>query len=107
MHSTTKYLNGHSDMLGGIVIVGESAELRERMAFLQTPSARFRDRSIPFWLCVGSKRSRCAWSGNRPRRYASRIGLWNIRGSSGCIIQALPLTHSMSWRAGKCAHSAR
>ena len=35
MHSTTKYLNGHSDMVGGIVIVGENAELRERMAFLQ------------------------------------------------------------------------
>ena len=35
MHSTTKYLNGHSDMIGGIVIVGENAEVRERMAFLQ------------------------------------------------------------------------
>ena len=35
MHSTTKYLNGHSDMVGGIVIVGENVELRERMAFLQ------------------------------------------------------------------------
>jgi cystathionine gamma-lyase len=35
MHSTTKYLNGHSDMVGGVVIVGDDAELRERMAFLQ------------------------------------------------------------------------
>jgi cystathionine gamma-lyase len=35
MHSTTKYLNGHSDMVGGMVIVGDNAELRERMAFLQ------------------------------------------------------------------------
>jgi cystathionine gamma-lyase len=35
MHSTTKYLNGHSDMVGGIVIVGENAELRDRLAFLQ------------------------------------------------------------------------
>jgi cystathionine gamma-lyase len=35
MHSTTKYLNGHSDMVGGIVVVGENATLRERMAFLQ------------------------------------------------------------------------
>jgi cystathionine beta-lyase/cystathionine gamma-synthase len=35
MHSTTKYLNGHSDMIGGIVVVGENAELREQMAFLQ------------------------------------------------------------------------
>ena len=35
MHSTTKYLNGHSDMVGGMLVVGDNAELRERLAFLQ------------------------------------------------------------------------
>ena len=35
MHSATKYLNGHSDMIGGVAVVGENAELRERLAFLQ------------------------------------------------------------------------
>src|SRR5215469_14587201 len=35
MHSATKYLNGHSDMVGGMLVVGESAEIRERLAFLQ------------------------------------------------------------------------
>jgi len=35
MHSATKYLNGHSDMVGGMVIVGDNADLAERMAFLQ------------------------------------------------------------------------
>jgi cystathionine gamma-lyase len=35
VHSTTKYLNGHSDMVGGSVVVGERAELRERLGFLQ------------------------------------------------------------------------
>jgi cystathionine gamma-lyase len=35
MHSTTKYLNGHSDIVGGIVVVGENDELRDRMSFLQ------------------------------------------------------------------------
>lgn len=34
LHSATKYLNGHSDMVGGIVVAG-NAELAERMAFLQ------------------------------------------------------------------------
>ena len=34
MHSTTKYLNGHSDMVGGIAVVGDNAELRQKMAFL-------------------------------------------------------------------------
>ena len=35
VHSTTKYLNGHSDMVGGCVVVGENADLRDRMKFLQ------------------------------------------------------------------------
>ncbi len=34
MHSATKYLNGHSDMVGGILVVGDNAALREELAFL-------------------------------------------------------------------------
>ncbi|WP_133137084.1 trans-sulfuration enzyme family protein [Legionella rowbothamii] len=35
MHSATKYLNGHSDVISGVVVVGDNADLIERMAFLQ------------------------------------------------------------------------
>ncbi len=35
MHSATKYLNGHSDMVGGMLVVGDDAELAEQVAFLQ------------------------------------------------------------------------
>lgn len=35
MHSATKYLNGHSDMVGGLLVVGDNAELAEQLAFLQ------------------------------------------------------------------------
>ncbi|MBP9756923.1 MAG: cystathionine gamma-synthase [Phenylobacterium sp.] len=35
MHSTTKYLSGHSDIVGGCLVVGENAELLERLSFLQ------------------------------------------------------------------------
>ena len=35
LHSATKYLNGHSDMVGGMVVVGDDAPLAEQMAFLQ------------------------------------------------------------------------
>jgi cystathionine gamma-lyase len=34
LHSATKYLNGHSDMVGGVVVVGENKALAEQMAFL-------------------------------------------------------------------------
>ena len=38
VHSTTKYLNGHSDVIGGVAVVGgeaRHAELREQLGFLQ------------------------------------------------------------------------
>ena len=35
LHSATKYLNGHSDVVNGVVVVGDNTELAEKMAFLQ------------------------------------------------------------------------
>ncbi len=35
MHSATKYLNGHSDVVAGVAVVGDNAELADGMKFLQ------------------------------------------------------------------------
>lgn len=35
VHSATKYLNGHSDIIGGIAVAGENQELAEKLGFLQ------------------------------------------------------------------------
>ena len=35
MHSTTKYIGGHSDVIGGALVVGENAALRDQLTFLQ------------------------------------------------------------------------
>ena len=35
VHSATKYLNGHSDCVGGVAVVGNNASLKERLAYLQ------------------------------------------------------------------------
>ncbi len=35
IHSATKYLNGHSDIIGGLIILGENAELADKIPFLQ------------------------------------------------------------------------
>lgn len=35
VHSTTKYLNGHSDMVGGVVVVRNDDDLKSRLAYLQ------------------------------------------------------------------------
>lgn len=35
IHSATKYLNGHSDIIGGIAIAGGNAGIQEKLGFLQ------------------------------------------------------------------------
>ncbi len=35
LYSLTKYMNGHSDMIGGAVVVGDNPEYVEKLAFLQ------------------------------------------------------------------------
>ena len=35
IHSATKYLNGHSDLVGGVIVVGDNKELADQIAFLQ------------------------------------------------------------------------
>ena len=35
LHSATKYLNGHSDVVSGVVVVGKNAMLADKIAFLQ------------------------------------------------------------------------
>lgn len=35
VHSATKYLNGHSDVVSGVVVVGENKKLQEQMTYLQ------------------------------------------------------------------------
>ncbi|MDG2521248.1 cystathionine gamma-synthase [Caulobacter segnis] len=35
MHSATKYLNGHSDVVAGVAVVGDNAEIADKLKFLQ------------------------------------------------------------------------
>ncbi|MEE9225314.1 MAG: PLP-dependent aspartate aminotransferase family protein [Bacteroidota bacterium] len=50
VHSATKYLNGHSDMLGGVIVVN-SDELNDRLGFIQKSVGGVMS---PFdaWLCL-------------------------------------------------------
>jgi cystathionine gamma-lyase len=35
VHSTTKYINGHSDVIGGVAVIKDDSSLREKLSFLQ------------------------------------------------------------------------
>ena len=69
VHSTTKYLNGHSDMVGGVAVVGDNAELA-RAAAVSAERGRRHPGAVRLrsWRCAASRRWRCAWSGIAPRR---------------------------------------
>jgi len=50
LHSTTKYLNGHSDMVGGMLITRRD-DLAERLGFLQNASGAVPG-PMDCWLCL-------------------------------------------------------
>jgi len=55
LHSVTKYINGHSDAVGGIVVVGEDAALRERFSFMQNAIGAIMDPFTSFLALRGVK----------------------------------------------------
>jgi cystathionine gamma-lyase len=54
VHSTTKYLNGHSDVVGG-AIVGRAGSLRDRLAFLQNAMGGSQTALDSFLVLRGTK----------------------------------------------------
>ena len=53
VHSVTKYLNGHSDMIGGIAVVGDDARTwSSSCGFLQNAVGGISGRSTAFWPCA-------------------------------------------------------
>ncbi|QLC74627.1 PLP-dependent transferase [Pseudomonas sp. LPB0260] len=56
VHSATKYLNGHSDVIAGLVAVADRAELAEQLAFLQNSVGGILDPFSSF-LCLRGMRT--------------------------------------------------
>src|SRR6266404_2076474 len=99
LHSTTKYLNGHSDMVGGMLVVNRD-DLAERIGFVQNGVGAVPG---PFagWRCGVPRRWRCACGSTTPTAAASPSGSPNTPRSNGSTIQGCRPTRSTSWRAGK------
>jgi cystathionine beta-lyase/cystathionine gamma-synthase len=55
LHSVTKYINGHSDAIGGIVVVGDNADLIERLGFMQNAIGSIMDPFTSFLALRGVK----------------------------------------------------
>jgi len=70
MHSTTKYLGGHSDVVGGALVVGENTALRDQLTFLQNAIGSVAGPFDSFLALRGVKT--LAFRPERKRRITSR-----------------------------------
>jgi cystathionine gamma-lyase len=73
VHSTTKYLNGHSDVVGGAVI-GHDPELRARIAFVQNSMGGSQPAFDSFLVLRGTKT--LAVRMERHQENALRVARW-------------------------------
>ena len=99
MHSTTKYLNGHSDVVGGCVVTRHQSQAEPWL----TSSTRWAwpvRRLTRGWSCAALRHSaRGCKHTNGGRRQWPRCSK-DIRPSSGCIIRGGPAIPTTNWRGG-------
>ena len=55
VHSITKYVNGHSDAVGGIVVIGDNAELKDKLEYMQNAIGSIMDPFTSFLALRGVK----------------------------------------------------
>ena len=79
VHSTTKYLNGHADVVGGAVVTSDAA-LAERLAFLQNAIGAVPSPVDSFLVLRGTKT--LAVRMQRHAENAARVAAWLERHSS-------------------------
>jgi cystathionine gamma-lyase len=55
VHSVTKYINGHSDAVGGVVLIGNDSRLKEQLEFMQNAVGSIMDPFTSFLALRGVK----------------------------------------------------
>jgi cystathionine gamma-lyase len=55
VHSITKYINGHSDAVGGIAVIGDNAELKDKLEYMQNAIGSIMDPFTSFLALRGVK----------------------------------------------------
>ena len=107
MHSTTKYLNGHSDVVGGIAVVGDGRDgLRERLGYLQNAVGAVAGPFDSFLVLRALKTLPVRMQRHCENAAAVAAFLRRIRKSRRSITRALPTIRNTPWRNARCMVSA-
>ena len=107
VHSTTKYLNGHSDSVGGIVVAVRDDDI-EWLRFIQNADGRDPG---PDGFVAGAARHQDAAAAHgaaqRERPGAGRVPRGASEGARRCIYPGLPIASAArAGASGRCAASA-
>ena len=106
VHSTTKYLNGHSDSVGGIVVGVHDDDL-EWLKFIQNAEGAILSPFDSFLVLRGTKTLALRMA----QHNAQRAGTGGVPGGASgreavCSIRDYRLIPSTSWRSARCGDSA-
>lgn len=101
VHSATKYLNGHSDVVAGLAVVGDNPALAERLGYLQNAIGGVLDPFSSFLTLRGMRTWLCGWKSTAATRWRLRNGLRSSRRSKRCSIRGWIRTRTISSPAGK------
>ena len=91
VHSATKFIGGHSDLLSGITIAREQA-LAERLRHRRGLSGATPEPSRPSWRCAACAPLPCGSTAARPTPPNSPAGSTSIPPSAACATPACPAT---------------
>lgn len=90
VHSATKYLNGHSDAVAGIVVARENGELAERLAFLHNAVGGILDPFSSFLVLRGIKTLELRVDRHAANAQAVAEALVGLKGVKKVIYPGLP-----------------
>ena len=107
VHSTTKFLNGHSDGLGGVVVCTKG-EQAEKLAFLQKCAGAILS---PFecWLILRGVNTLMGHmlTARSQRPQGRRLSFEAQKGAEGFLSWTFRIIHSTNWPSGRCRASDR
>ncbi len=108
VHSTTKYLNGHSDVIGGIAVVGgeNRRRWREQLGFLQNAVGAIAGPFDSFLALRGVKTLALRMERHCENALALAQWLERSRRWRGSSIRACHRIRSTRWPSSRCTASA-
>ena len=105
VHSTTKYLNGHADSIGGMVVAQRDVQI-EWLRFVQNAAGAILSPFDAWLLLRGTKTLALRMAAHNAPDWRWPSSLPATPRWRECSTPACRTTHTMRWRFAKCAGSA-